>query len=242
MWQEVNILSTNGKLPESCFLPTVGGGYPWASPASRWSAACPGSPDTSLQPPCTPYTLESGASSRWPCLCPVRGPQLRSARPLTERLDGPHLTAGEAGGGGWRRGDAWWERRGREAFWQSCQPWKTVVRRHSRCDGTQGAGHSCACEEQNKQDLMNSCWTFSWWTQWRIVVFLKICKQIQNSFFPKSKKTSFVLVKSLLTAKMVTQHMLKELVALQSQGKVGREEEETGNCVWIKRMGDICKR
>lgn len=100
-------------IPETYFSPAAGGEYLWASPASRWSAACPGSPGTSLRPPCTPCTPAPDASSPRPCLCPGHGPRLPSPLPPTEGLSGAQLTAAAATGGGWQ-GDAWRQRRGEE--------------------------------------------------------------------------------------------------------------------------------
>lgn len=97
-------------IPESYFLLTAGAGCPWASPASPWSAAGPGSPGISPLPRCILYTPETGVS---PCLLSVRGPWLRSAEPLSQIQP----NAGEARGG--RRPGGAWRRAGREkgGFW-----------------------------------------------------------------------------------------------------------------------------
>lgn len=133
-------------IPETYFSPAAGGEYLWASPASRWSAACPGSPGTSLRPPCTPCTPAPDASSPRPCLCPGHGPRLPSPLPPTEGLSGAQLTAAAATGGGWR-GDAWRQRRGEE---RNRRPLGNQVNLGRLC-WTQEAGHSCVSEEKNRK-------------------------------------------------------------------------------------------
>jgi len=135
--------------PESYFLPTAGGGYLWASPASRWSAACPDSPGTSPPPPCIPDTPEFDVSSLRPCFCLVRGPWRPSPQPPTEGLSGAQLTWGATRGRGWR-GDAWRERRGETRRPLGNRVDLGRLLSEDWCDGTREAGHSCVYEEKSR--------------------------------------------------------------------------------------------